>query len=199
MLDRSTTAASLLRVVVGDHDRYENEGREQAGHVAVVNKHPAYDSDTTENDIAVLQLSSPITYGDCVQVLCDMGSVRGSREWSDRPEVHTRTKTNVGWRGLWRSEDPRICIRVNQNHSCLIVGSPDQVLHSSFCPKISHDAKSGRTTSRSSKRSQWHFSRFVCSRFVCRRKTPPRCRTVRRRVGVRRPRPETFRWQVIHE
>lgn len=49
-----------LRVVAGDHHRTQNEGVEQTVGLARIVEHPAYDPFTSENDIALLELSSPL-------------------------------------------------------------------------------------------------------------------------------------------
>lgn len=52
--------ASTLRVVAGDHSLSVSEGVEQVAGVSRVVIHPGYDTDTLENDIALLELSTPL-------------------------------------------------------------------------------------------------------------------------------------------
>lgn len=68
--DGITAAASTFRVVLGDHNRYINEDTEEVRLVKRVVKHPAYDYITTDNDIALLELSEPVRYGRAVQPTC---------------------------------------------------------------------------------------------------------------------------------
>jgi trypsin len=49
-----------LRVVAGDHNRNVNEGVEQTVTLARIVEHPNYNPSTSENDIALLELSSPL-------------------------------------------------------------------------------------------------------------------------------------------
>ena len=59
---RVTDDARLFRIVAGDHNRYESEGTEQGRFVTEIIKHGNYDDRTTDNDIALLVLDSPLTY-----------------------------------------------------------------------------------------------------------------------------------------
>jgi trypsin len=49
-----------MRVVAGDHNRNVSEGVEQTSGVSRAVIHPGYNSSTFENDIALLELSSPL-------------------------------------------------------------------------------------------------------------------------------------------
>lgn len=49
-----------MRVVAGDHNRVVSEGVEQTSAVSRAVIHPGYNSSTFENDIALLELSSPL-------------------------------------------------------------------------------------------------------------------------------------------
>jgi secreted trypsin-like serine protease len=49
-----------MRVVAGDHNRLVNEGVEQAVNVSRSIVHPSYNSSTFENDVALLELSTPL-------------------------------------------------------------------------------------------------------------------------------------------
>ena len=66
---RNTDPTYLFRIVAGDHNRYENEGTEQGRMVIQIVKHANYSDVTTDNDIALLKLDSPITYDRYVQVI----------------------------------------------------------------------------------------------------------------------------------
>lgn len=54
------TRARNLRVVAGDHNRTQNEGVEQTVNISRIVEHPNYDSFTSENDIALLELSASL-------------------------------------------------------------------------------------------------------------------------------------------
>lgn len=54
-------AVKSMRVVAGDHNRNVDEGVEQAASVSRAVIHPGYSSATLENDIALLELSVPLT------------------------------------------------------------------------------------------------------------------------------------------
>jgi trypsin len=49
-----------LRVVAGDHNRTVNEGVEQTVNLSRIVEHPNYNAQTSENDIALLELSTPL-------------------------------------------------------------------------------------------------------------------------------------------
>jgi len=57
-------------VVAGEHNRFINEGHEQAITVESIVEHPNYDPRTTDNDIAILKLSRPLEFGDRVSPIC---------------------------------------------------------------------------------------------------------------------------------
>ena len=66
---RVTDSPVLFRIMAGDHNRYVEEGTEQSKRVINIEKHPEYSDRTTDNDIALLQLESPLTYDGHVQVI----------------------------------------------------------------------------------------------------------------------------------
>ncbi len=58
-----------LSVVLGDHDRTVAEASEQIRSISRVEIHPNYRSSTYDNDIALLQLSSPVTLNSRVATI----------------------------------------------------------------------------------------------------------------------------------
>ncbi|XP_046446195.1 trypsin-1-like [Daphnia pulex] len=56
------TDLSTLRVVAGEHSLAQNSGYEQTRSVSSIKMHVNYNSDTFENDIALLKLSSPLDF-----------------------------------------------------------------------------------------------------------------------------------------
>jgi len=62
-------SASSYSIVAGEHDRTVNEGNEQTRTVSRVVYHEQYDDWTLENDVAVLHLSSPLTWNDFVAAI----------------------------------------------------------------------------------------------------------------------------------
>uniref|UniRef100_A0A3B3SAZ3 Coagulation factor VII, like n=1 Tax=Paramormyrops kingsleyae TaxID=1676925 RepID=A0A3B3SAZ3_9TELE len=61
---------SRLRVTLGEHIRFVEEGTEQARGVAKVTIHPNYDHVSSDNDIALLQLSRAVEIGQFVLPVC---------------------------------------------------------------------------------------------------------------------------------
>ncbi|CAK8680379.1 unnamed protein product [Clavelina lepadiformis] len=61
------TAAASLTVTAGDHSLSGNDGTEQASNVVRTIPHPQYNTNTLENDIMLLQLSSSIRLSSYVQ------------------------------------------------------------------------------------------------------------------------------------
>jgi len=60
----------LFSVVVGEHDRENNEGSEEEIHVERVFRHPQYDPRHLNNDIAMFKLKKPATLGKYVKTAC---------------------------------------------------------------------------------------------------------------------------------
>jgi len=58
-----------FKVVIGEHDTTKNDGEEIVD-VCNIKMHPNYDSDTVENDFAVLTLCKPLTWTDEVSPVC---------------------------------------------------------------------------------------------------------------------------------
>jgi len=63
-LNRAT--ASELRIVAGEHNLQAASGDEQVIAVKTINSHPDYNSGTYDNDIAILELDSALTFNDKV-------------------------------------------------------------------------------------------------------------------------------------
>jgi len=62
--------ASNFRVVVGDHNQAVFEGAEVTLNVAKVVIHPEYHPDTNDHDLALLQLSTEISFGRTAKPVC---------------------------------------------------------------------------------------------------------------------------------
>jgi len=58
--------ASDLRIVAGEHNLQAASGDEQVITVQTINSHPDYNSGTYDNDIAILELNSALTFNDKV-------------------------------------------------------------------------------------------------------------------------------------
>ena len=54
----ATSTASSYTITLGDHDTSVNEGTEQVRSVSQVIRHESYNANTSDNDIALLKLSS---------------------------------------------------------------------------------------------------------------------------------------------
>jgi len=57
-------------VRVGDFDTSKTSANQQTRAAAEVYKHPGYNARTTQNDYALVKLSSPVTINDCVGTAC---------------------------------------------------------------------------------------------------------------------------------
>uniref|UniRef100_A0A672L3R3 Coagulation factor VII-like n=1 Tax=Sinocyclocheilus grahami TaxID=75366 RepID=A0A672L3R3_SINGR len=62
--------ASFLKIVAGEHDIEVDEGTEQVIQVEQMIMHPAYVSETSDNDIALLRLRRPIVYSTYAIPVC---------------------------------------------------------------------------------------------------------------------------------
>ena len=58
------------RVSLGRQNLQSNNPNEVSSTVAEIVLHPAYDSDTSNNDIALLRLSSPVKFTDYIRPVC---------------------------------------------------------------------------------------------------------------------------------
>ena len=65
----SVMAPGDVSVVLGEYNRSASEGTEQTKSVSRVIVHPDYDDDTSDNDLALLQISSPATLNSYVGVV----------------------------------------------------------------------------------------------------------------------------------
>ena len=62
------SAASSIRVLLGEHNIGDNEFNRVD--VAEIINHPDYDSQTTDNDYAILRLANPVTFTNEVSPAC---------------------------------------------------------------------------------------------------------------------------------
>ena len=65
----SVFGPSSVNVVLGEHNRNSNGGTEQQRNVSQVVPHPSYNSRTSDNDVALLRLSSPATLNAQVTIV----------------------------------------------------------------------------------------------------------------------------------
>ena len=64
------TDVSLFSVVVGDYDVTTTDSGEQSITPQEWINHPNYNEFTTDNDFAIIQLSSPVTFSSTVSPIC---------------------------------------------------------------------------------------------------------------------------------
>jgi trypsin len=63
----ATVGANQYTIVAGDHNIAQNEGPEQTRQVTRIVRHPQYSGSTFANDIALMELSEPLTLNDQVK------------------------------------------------------------------------------------------------------------------------------------
>lgn len=63
------TSASSFRITLGDHNVSTNEGTEQTFNVTQIIMHPSYNSNTQDNDLALMKLSGTATLNSRVQTI----------------------------------------------------------------------------------------------------------------------------------
>ncbi|XP_041818024.1 uncharacterized protein LOC121624447 isoform X2 [Chelmon rostratus] len=66
----SSTSTSGWRISLGRQNLQGNNPNEVSRTVSTIILHPNYDSDTSDNDIALLRLSSPVTFTDYIRPVC---------------------------------------------------------------------------------------------------------------------------------
>ncbi|XP_064102386.1 trypsin-1-like [Macrobrachium nipponense] len=91
-----TFEASDIQVVAGEHDRSRDEGFEQYGKVASITKHPHYNANTMNNDIALLKLVKALQFDDYVQPVT----------LAEKTDPLPQEFTLVGWGSNTEDGDP---------------------------------------------------------------------------------------------
>ena len=76
-----------IKVHVGEHDVTKNDG-EQKIRVSSFTQHPQYNSGTTDNDFAIIQLSRDVTFSNTIMPICLPDS---------NTNYDSRVSTVVGW------------------------------------------------------------------------------------------------------
>ncbi|CAB1422854.1 unnamed protein product, partial [Pleuronectes platessa] len=66
----SSTSTSGLKVSLGRQNLQGTNPNEESRSVATIILHPNYDSDSSNNDIALLRLSSPVKFSDYIRPVC---------------------------------------------------------------------------------------------------------------------------------
>ncbi len=59
-----------LKIVAGDHSLYEVDPPERTYLPRAIILHEAYNNNTLENDIALIELIGPITYSSAISPIC---------------------------------------------------------------------------------------------------------------------------------
>ncbi|XP_055955257.1 trypsin [Patella vulgata] len=88
----SNTAADM-KVIVGEYNFNKQEANNELFDVSAINLHPNYNevsAGAVENDIAILTLSRPLTYSDCVQPIC-------LAQPGDSASLDDTQCTTIGW------------------------------------------------------------------------------------------------------
>lgn len=65
-----STSTSGLKVSLGRQNLQGTNPNEESRSVATIILHPNYDSDSSNNDIALLRLSSPVKFSDYIRPVC---------------------------------------------------------------------------------------------------------------------------------
>lgn len=112
-------ASGPIDIVFGDHDKTKKSTHEQERSSLKVLLHPGYSksqNDVALNDVALIQLDSPVTMSDCVGTVCLPGA---------DDDVAAKTSCEItGWGSLRRSgASPDILqeatVSIVSNHDCV--------------------------------------------------------------------------------
>jgi secreted trypsin-like serine protease len=127
-----------LDIVAGDRDRVVTEPTEQARLGAQIFVHPRYDAQTGRNDIAIVRMDAPVTFGSSVQPI----------EMPDGRYDATYTATVTGW-GAMETGDPsgvllKADLPIVDQATCASVMAPlGPVLPTMICAGYANGAKGG--------------------------------------------------------
>lgn len=68
-----STNPSEVTVYIGRHAQEEPNSQEEVRSALLVIKHPSYNERTKDGDLALLKLSSPVTFSDFIRPVCLAG------------------------------------------------------------------------------------------------------------------------------
>nr|XP_054592634.1 serine protease 27 isoform X1 [Nothobranchius furzeri] len=135
----STSTANLI-VYLGRHTQKIQNPNEVSSTVSQIIKHPNYDSQTNDNDITLLQLSSPVTFTNYITPICLAASgsyfPAGLDSWV------------TGW-GYIRSDVPlpspqalqEVNVPIMSNYQCMADYSPDPITSNMICAGLPQGGK----------------------------------------------------------
>jgi len=131
-------SASNLLVVAGEHSLSEESGFEQARKVRSIAVHPQYNAHTSHNDIAVLELWSPLDFstGRVAPIALDIHDVQAGS-----------IVTVSGWGSLFsgsgRTPDllRKVQLPIVSNEQCAATYGRDVITHSMLCAGFDQGGK----------------------------------------------------------
>ncbi|WP_438005205.1 serine protease [Sorangium sp. So ce321] len=140
--DGIVVSPSALDIVAGDRNRVVTEATEQVRFGAEIVPHPSYDAGTGRNDIAIVRMNSPVTFGSSVQPI----EMPDGRYMST--DTETVTATITGWGVTETGDISSVLLKadlpiVDQATCAPAMATWGQVLPTMICAGYANGVKGG--------------------------------------------------------